>query len=321
MTFSLHEIARSLGGRVIGKTVRCPGPGHSRFDDSLAVALATNADGFTVHSHAGDPWDLCKDYVRERLGLEQFGTGPRRELTAEEKEARRLESEAAAAAEADDRRQRKTWAAEIWKASEPLRGSIAERYLLDRLCGFALPDAVYGGDALRWNPNVRRFHSEPVPGAVGAMIARMSDPLTNAGTGVHRTFLDAQAGKLGRGMLGDKGVCRLWPDDAVTIGLNVGEGIETALSAVALFDAAPMWAALDAGNLAALPVLGGVECLTIFSDNDPEKLGRRAGPAAAKACADRWLAAEREVITRTPREAEADFNDMHRNLSGKGLAA
>lgn len=321
MTLTLHEIARSLGGRLVGKTVRCPGPGHSRFDDSLAVALATNADGFTVHSHAGDPWDLCKDYVRERLGLEQFGTGPRRELTAEEKEARRLESEAAAAAEAADRRQRKIWAAEIWKASEPLRGSIAERYLLDRLFGFPIPDAVYEGDALRWNPNVRRFHSEPVPGAVGAMIARMSDPLTNGGTGVHRTFLDAQACKLGRGMLADKGVCRLWPDDAVTTGLHVGEGIETSLSAVALFDAVPCWAALDAGNLAALPVLDGVECLTIFSDNDLEKNGRRAGPAAAAACGERWVAADREVIMRTPRADESDFNDMHRNLSSKGIAA
>lgn len=212
-------------------------------------------------------------------------------------------------------------AGSMWRASVPLRGSPAERYLLDRLHGFQIPAAVYDGDALRWNPAARTFKREPVPGAIGAMIALMTDPATNEPAGIHRTFLDVAARKLDRGMLGDKGVCRLWPDDAVTGGLSLGEGIETTISAQLLFDAAPAWAALDAGNLAAFPVLSGIEALAIFADNDIEKRGRHAGQDAAQQCADRWLEAGREVVIRTPRQGETDFNDYLRRLGAEEAAA
>jgi putative DNA primase/helicase len=78
-------------------------------------------------------------------------------------------------------------------------------------------------------------------------------------------------------------VCRLWPDDFVSHGLGVAEGIETALSLAHAYT--PCWAAIDAGNLAALPVLAGVEVLVIAQDRDP------AGEMAASDCADRWAAA------------------------------
>lgn len=83
------------------------------------------------------------------------------------------------------------------------------------------------------------------------------------------------------------GVVRLWPDDEVTLGLAVGEGLETSLASARGFGLA--WVCIDAGNLAALPVLGGIEAITIAADHD------EAGIKAARACAERWAAAGCEV--------------------------
>lgn len=318
---SLQMIAQALDGRVVGKTVRAPGPGHSKHDDSLAVALADNDDGFVVTSHAGDDFRECKDYVRERLGLDEFGAG-RRELDPDEL-ARRAQSRAEAeAADEAARLSRLKWCADIWKASVPLSGSIAEMYLGRRLAGFQVPEAIYQSDAIRWNPTLLSFNGKAVPNAAGAMVAKMTDPVTGQGTGIHRTWLTAAGDKISRAMAGNAGVCRLWADDAVTIGLAIGEGIETTLAASILFGFSPCWAALDAGNLAAFPVLDGIEALTIFADADAaDKRGRRAGTHAAQQCADRWVEAQREIITRVPTgTAKNDFCDMIVDLS-QGRAA
>src|SRR5262249_54376207 len=71
------DIARRLGGEVTGRdTILCPGPGHSPNDRSLAVKLVLTApDGFLIHSHAGDDWRLCRDHVRQRLGLPRWEPG------------------------------------------------------------------------------------------------------------------------------------------------------------------------------------------------------------------------------------------------------
>ncbi len=68
---TLEHIARALGGEVCGNQVRAPGPGHSPKDRSLNVKLDANAPGgFVLHSFSptDDPI-VCKDYVREKLGL------------------------------------------------------------------------------------------------------------------------------------------------------------------------------------------------------------------------------------------------------------
>jgi hypothetical protein len=67
---SLRGIAYALGGEVVGHQVLCPGPGHGAKDRSLSIRFsATAPGGFLVHSHAGDDWQACRDYVCERLGL------------------------------------------------------------------------------------------------------------------------------------------------------------------------------------------------------------------------------------------------------------
>jgi hypothetical protein len=70
----------------------------------------------------------------------------------------------------------------------------------------------------------------------------------------------------------------------------VAEGIETALSAALGFGL--VWAAIDAGNLAAFPLLEGVESLTIVADHDPPHrlTGRSVGLESANICARRWRA-------------------------------
>jgi hypothetical protein len=47
------------------------------------------------------------------------------------------------------------------------------------------------------------------------------------------------------------GCCKLTPDEEITYGLGLGEGIETSLST----GFSPMWATLDAGNMKEFPVL------------------------------------------------------------------
>ena len=66
-------VARALGGEASGCSVSAPGPGHSAKDRSLSIKLVPGSpDGFLVYSHAGDPWQMCRDYVRDRLGLEPW---------------------------------------------------------------------------------------------------------------------------------------------------------------------------------------------------------------------------------------------------------
>jgi hypothetical protein len=77
------------------------------------------------------------------------------------------------------------------------------------------------------------------------------------------------------------GVIRLWPDDYVTHGLAICEGIETALSLAHGFT--PVWSVIDAGHMVKFPVIRSVTCLTIGADND------KAGLDAAKQCALRWV--------------------------------
>jgi len=149
------------------------------------------------------------------------------------------------------------------------------------------------------------------------MCARVSDIRTAKPISLHFTKLAAD----GRGKAGSEcdkllmsghrkkdGCIRLWPDEAVTQGLAIAEGIESALAAAHAHT--PVWAAIDAGNLRAFPLLHGIDALTIFADHDD------AGLTAAKECARRWLAAGAEVIVLRAREAGRDAADVALRLKG-----
>jgi hypothetical protein len=130
------------------------------------------------------------------------------------------------------------------------------------------------------------------------------EPLT-----LHRTWIAANGTKADvdppRLLLGGhtkrNGVIRLWPDECITYGLLVAEGIETSLAAA--HDYTPAWACIDANNTAAMPVLDGIETLVIAADHDA------AGIRAATECANRWTAAGVEVHVLTPTPAKTDWAD------------
>jgi hypothetical protein len=133
------------------------------------------------------------------------------------------------------------------------------------------------------------------------MVAPITDPVSAELLGCHCTFLRADGfGKIQQGkqkiMWGAWGVIRLASDDLVTAGLGICEGIETGLAIMQRAGWAAVWAAGCSGSVAKLPVLPGIECLTLFPDADDSGAGRDA----AEACAGRWRDAGREVQTIWP---------------------
>lgn len=194
----------------------------------------------------------------------------------------------------------RNWA-RFWRECGPIRGTPAETYLRGRECVLPPPD----GD-LRFHPRAYHWIAER---RAPALVALATGALDRAPKTLHLTFLAAD----GRGKAALQparlllprhekagAVVRLFPDEAVTTGLGLSEGIESALSLAHV--GLPVWAAIDAGNLAELPVLDGIEELAIAVDRDP------AGERAADSIAHRWITAGRRVRLVKPRAG--DLNDI-----------
>lgn len=192
----------------------------------------------------------------------------------------------------------------LWAESQPLAGTIGASYLAARAC--VLPPA--DGD-LRFHPALKHT---PTGYTGGALLALVTDVRTREPISLHRTWINADGTKPvqpARMILKDHrkqgGVIRLWPDDWVTTDLGLAEGIETGLSLAHAYE--PVWSVIDAGNLAAFPVLLGIQSLLIAADNDP------AGIKGAHACASRWAAAR--VNVRITQQQANDLNDVARGAA------
>lgn len=195
------------------------------------------------------------------------------------------------------------YARDIWSACKPISGP-ARAYLEARRC--VIPPA--DGD-LRWHPALRHAPT----GYVGpALVGLVTNVVTREPMSLHRTWVlpdgtkPAHLGEAARMNLKghDKqgGCIRLWPDEAVTTSLAASEGIESALSLAHAHP--PAWSLIDAGNLAAFPVLAGIEYLVIGADHD------NAGTKAANQCANRWHEAGARVCIIVPPKARTDLNDI-----------
>jgi len=176
---------------------------------------------------------------------------------------------------------------EIWGKTHRLtdvQSSLAWQYYLNR--GLQLSDV----------PNNLRFsHSHPYwdrdengemihLGNFPAIIARVTDAADH-GVTIHRTYLDPATGnkanvpsakKLMKAALPglSKGCAiQLYPAGEV---LAVAEGIETAL-AVRQLTGLPVWATVNAANMANLKIPLTVRSLMIFADADRSGTGERAG--------------------------------------------
>jgi hypothetical protein len=132
------------------------------------------------------------------------------------------------------------------------------------------------------------------------MVALLRDCVTGVPCGIHRTFLTADGSKLDRRMLGRQGVVELSPREEVGLGLGLAEGVEDGLAVLAS-GWRPVWAATSAGAIAKFPVIGGIDCLTVFGDADV------AGNNAATECAGRWIEHGREVATVLPPQREVSL--------------
>lgn len=296
------EILPALGidpSFLTGRHGPCPGCGGKdryRFDDR-AGAGSFICSGGGAGAVAGDGFGLlCHVYgwapseaLRRVAELALPGTRSCCELSP-------MPAAVLASVPAKELRRWSAQAQSIWARSLPLRGTPGEAYFLGRVCVLPPED----GDLRFLAP---RDHHPPT------LVARITDAVSAEPLTLHFTPLtDAGRGKrkLLAGHAKAGGVVRLWPDEAVTYGLGIAEGIETALSLAHAYQ--PVWAAVDSGNLARLPVLAGIESLIIAQDGDA------AGQRASTALAKRWHAAGREVAIIASQPGQ-DLNDDVREVA------
>jgi len=280
-SFSLPEIAGHLGLRRSGRDWR----GHCPLCGTDAFALTANGSKLLVYCFAGCEGTAILSELR------------RRDLTVGEVQHRVFGSTSVDAPPKD-------WSAEaerVWTLGLPLKGTLVETYLASRGCLLPSSDEIRYLPAEAWGP-------------FPCMMARVTDAITAKPITLHFTRLAADgSGKAQcerpKRLLGGHrktgGVIRLVEDAEVTMSLGLAEGIETALSVMAC-GWSPVWATVDAGNMAAFPLLAGIESLTLFADNDVSGTGRKA----AEHCAERWREARREVAIVMPEVLGSDWNDV-----------
>jgi len=250
-----RALVEQLGGHwtLAGGLCRCPG--HEDRTPSLSVRPGRTR--LLLHCFAGCEARAVLDALHAR-GLLQ----PRAGAPAETSTLRPGDAGGSRAA------------LRLWGAAGAVSGSPAQRYLAVR--GIAGLSAEL------------RFHSRtplgprPLTRYRPALIAAVRDE--TGLVAVHRTFLDGRGARLAAldqprralGALGG-GAVRLGGTAAL---LGLAEGIETALSASALFGL-PCWATLGTERFAHIALPGEVRALRLFLDNDPggrraEQLGREA---------------------------------------------
>lgn len=274
------EVAHLLGGHRSGNgwLCRCPVLGHGRNRGDLHPSLSVS-DGdrrLLVHCFAGcDARDV----------LAALGTRG----VAEHRESPPVMH---GNITPDDPTEK---AMTLWRASQDIRGTVAEIYLRNRGITIALP------------PTVRSWTWMIPGGAKPAMIvcvecehlgivAVQTTIVTADG---HKADIDVPRRILGR--LGD-GAVRLGKPGAE---LGLAEGVETALTAMQL-TGIPTWASLGANRMDRVAVPPGVRVVHVFADAD------EAGRSAAERTAQHQTSLGRTVKIYKPPSGCDDFNQIRR---------
>ena len=182
------------------------------------------------------------------------------------------------AAEPQDESKASYWHG-LWRGSTSIIGTNGHRFFFE----------TRGIDVRR----IPLDHCVRWHGGISAIVALMREPVTGEPIGLHRTFLDTNAAKIDRRMVGRQGVVELSPREEVGLGLGLTEGIEDGL-AVFASGWRPVWASTSAGAIARFPVLEAIDALTVFGDDD------EAGNNAAAQCKSRWIECGREVAIVLP---------------------
>ena len=279
-----RELTRRLGGDWHGSYGLVPGPGHSAIDRSVKVL--DGADGLVVHSFAGEDWRAIKETWKKAGWLDETVDRPPQQRRQPRRQRR------------DDDQARTECAVRMWRAADPVvSGDPVSVYLGARGIQEAVPQSIRNAQAMKYRPS-----GLYLPALVAAVQAG-----DRSITAVQRTYLcpsgigrKAQVAtpKMAFGPLGD-GAVRLAAAGKI---LGLAEGIETALSAMQLFDV-PCWAALGR-RMAEVAIPFTVEQILIFADNGAQ------GRAAAEEAADRFTAQGRRVVLRFPPDDCGDWNDF-----------
>ncbi len=210
-----------------------------------------------------------------------------------------------------------TAARRLFAHGQPIRGTLAERYLAARGIDLTQVDVT----ALRFHPAAHYREAPDSPRQTWpALLAAVTDPAGTI-TGVHRTYLDPSLdpARLGKapvasprrslGQIAGNGAHLRSRDSPV---LLVGEGLETVLSLMPLFPDAGAIAALSAAHLVMLSLAPALATLLIARDNDA------AGRNAAERLRERAKVAGLAATVLRPRLI--DFNADLRRWGHDGLA-
>jgi putative DNA primase/helicase len=301
----LRELAHALGGEVSGRQALVPGPGHSQRDRSLSICIEPNApDGFVVHSFAGDDPLVCKDYVRERLGLPSWQPGDNQDRYVDPLRAQRSFDRSAISRDTgrrppdDDELLRINFARKIWNEAQDPRNTLAQIYLNTHR-KLELDDEL-AGDVLRFHPRCRWRDASNNVCYVPALIAAFRSIDNGTITAIHRIGLNPDGTKIGRMMLGvvHRAAIML---DPIGSSLAIGEGIETCM-AVRQLGIKPTWALGSTGSIAGFPIIDSIKRLTIIGEIDT------ASREAIRFCSQRWHKAGKRLRVATPTIGN-DFND------------
>lgn len=292
---------RFLSGRH-GPCPLCGGKDRFRFDDK-----ESRGTWFCSHCGAGTGVDLvmklkglsfieAKEEIERHIGKTHVST-PRAQKFETQRDADRREQMAA-----------------LWGRARPLNGAdLASRYLAARgIRGGSWPISVrFIDDLPYWDEESKTRTLLP------AMLAKFAAPDGKSAI-LHRTYLEEPGRKASiekprmimPGRIPPGGAVRL-SEPAETMG--IAEGIETALSASAIFGI-PVWSALSSGGLVKWQPPEKAKCVLIFGDNDKSF----AGQNAAYALGYRLATEDYQVEVRVPDEPGADWND---ELCDRGVAA
>ncbi|QPC95610.1 toprim domain-containing protein [Mesorhizobium sp. INR15] len=204
----------------------------------------------------------------------------------------------------------------LFAISQPIAGTLAERYLVGRGIVLSISER-----ALRFHPGC--YYRDLVTGetqTLPALIAAVTS-LDGRITGLQRTWLDA--GGNGKAPIADprrslgnllgNGVWLGLPSGAPVPVMAAGEGFETMASLRTVMPTLPVAAATSANHLAGLIFPFGCRRLYIAADGDAagrhgiERLSQRAGEAG--------------ILALALRPQLGDFNDDLRHLGPTHLAA
>lgn len=275
-----------LGGRWTGKGGLCRCPAHDDRKPSLSVRVGRTS--LLFHCFAGcDAAGILK-------ALRAAGYPVQNSAIAPAEPGRRAADRGSAQA------------LRLWREARPIAGTPAQRYLQGRsLC-----------DGTGADTGELRYHARTPCGPYPftqfrpALIAAVRDE--RGLLAVHRTFLDPARERLAPIEDPRRGLGR-FAQGAVRLGaaaprLGLAEGLETALSATALFGL-PCWATLGTERFRRVALPPEVSEVVLFLDNDPG--GRRAEALAREAFAHLTIEA------RYPRQSGADWNDVLRARTGR----